>query len=293
MEKLVMALVHASKCLKRPRVSVKGQILADFIVERLEENSLDTPTKEEGELPEPWILFTDGSSCKDGSKAGLILANQEGMEFTYALRFRFGATNNEAEYEALIAGLRIAEQMGVNNLQVNVDSCLVANQVNGTYVAQEVDMNRYLEKGIDIAGPFLKGPGKVKFLIVAMDYFTKWIEAKLVVTITGNQIKNSYGTTLSADQWTRRKSKSQLRTAKVDLVQNNEALEINLDLLEERREEAAIREAKRKLGPKWEGSYEITEALGKGAYKLRDRDRKQLPWIWNISNLKKCYVYTM
>ncbi|GJR85833.1 hypothetical protein Tco_0209844 [Tanacetum coccineum] len=101
-----------------------------------------------------------------------------------------------------------------------------------------------------------------------------------------------------------------LRTAKVDLVQNNEALEINLDLLEERREEAAIREAKskakmekyynskarnasfkpgdlvyrnndascaedtRKLGPKWEGPYEVMEALGKGAYKLRDRDGK-------------------
>ncbi|GKF83644.1 reverse transcriptase domain-containing protein, partial [Tanacetum coccineum] len=43
--------------------------------------------------------------------------------------------------------------------------------------------------GIDIAGPFPEGPWKVKFLIVAMDYFTKWIEAKLVAIITGNQIK--------------------------------------------------------------------------------------------------------
>ncbi|GJW52652.1 reverse transcriptase domain-containing protein [Tanacetum coccineum] len=103
-----------------------------------------------------------------------------------------------------------------------------------------------------------------------------------------------------------------LRTAEVDLVQNNEALEINLDLLEEQREQAAIREAKSKskmekyynskvqstsfkpgdlvyrknkasrmedtgkLGPKWEGPYKVTEALGKGAYKLRDRDGRQL-----------------
>ncbi|GJY84236.1 reverse transcriptase domain-containing protein [Tanacetum coccineum] len=43
--------------------------------------------------------------------------------------------------------------------------------------------------GIDIAGPFPEGPGKVKFLIVAIDYFTKWIEAKPVATITGNQVK--------------------------------------------------------------------------------------------------------
>ncbi|GKB45610.1 reverse transcriptase domain-containing protein [Tanacetum coccineum] len=64
----------------------------------------------------------------DGSGAGLILTNPEGVEFTYAMRFRFEATNNEAEYEALIAGLRIAEQMGVKNLQAHVDSRLVANQ---------------------------------------------------------------------------------------------------------------------------------------------------------------------
>ncbi|GKG04687.1 reverse transcriptase domain-containing protein, partial [Tanacetum coccineum] len=51
------------------------------------------------ELPELWILFTDGSSCTDGSRAGLILKNPEGMEFTYALRFWFDATNNEVEYE--------------------------------------------------------------------------------------------------------------------------------------------------------------------------------------------------
>nr|GFB66908.1 reverse transcriptase domain-containing protein [Tanacetum cinerariifolium] len=72
----------------------------------------------------PWALFTDGSSCVDGSGAGLILTNPEGVEFTYALRFQFAASNNEAEYEALIAGLRIATQMGVKNIQENVDSKL-------------------------------------------------------------------------------------------------------------------------------------------------------------------------
>ncbi|GJU87032.1 reverse transcriptase domain-containing protein [Tanacetum coccineum] len=197
MEKLVLALVHASKRLKRyfqahpiivitdqpiqqilsrpevagrlqkwsielgeyaihyrPRVSVKGQILADFIVERPEEDSPDTLMEEEEELPEPWILFTYRSSYTYGSGAVLILTNPEGMEFTYALRFRFDATNNKAEYEALIAGLRIAEQMGVKTLQDNVDSRLVANQVNGTYVAKEADMAHYLEKVKALTGGF-------------------------------------------------------------------------------------------------------------------------------------------
>nr|GEV05332.1 reverse transcriptase domain-containing protein [Tanacetum cinerariifolium] len=467
-----------------------------FIVERPEEGSLNTLMEEEVELPEPWILFTDGSSCTDGSGAGLILTNPEGMDFTYALRLRFDVTNNKAEYEALITGLRIAEQIGVKNFQANVDSRLVANQVNRTYVAKEADMICYLEKVKALVGsfkafsikqiprsenkkadalskiastsfahltdvkkaraikrkswrfavvnetlykksflgPWLRcvgppqanyvlreihkgscsmhaGIGKVKFLIVAMYYFTKWIEAKPIATITGNQIKKFVwdnvvcrfgipGEIISDNRkqfrddpfkdwceklcirqhfasvkhpqtnglveranrnleegikamldarsknwieelphvlWAYRtmiKSSNRdtpfslayetkvvipieigmptLRTAEVDLVGNNEALEINLDLLEERREETAIREDKTKakmekyynskvrntsfnpgdlvyhnndasraedtgkLGLKWEGPYEVTEALGKGVYKLRGRDGKQL-----------------
>ncbi|GKB17875.1 reverse transcriptase domain-containing protein, partial [Tanacetum coccineum] len=99
--------------------------LADFIVERPDKESPDELMAEPEELPEPWTLFTDGSSCIDSSGAGMILTIPDGVKFTYAMRFE--ATNNEAEYEALIAGLRIAEQMGVKNLQANVDSRLVAN----------------------------------------------------------------------------------------------------------------------------------------------------------------------
>nr|GEY09991.1 reverse transcriptase domain-containing protein [Tanacetum cinerariifolium] len=188
----------------RPRTSIKGQILADFL----------------NEMP--------SNASQDGSGAWLILTNPDRVEFTYALRFQFAASNNEAEYEALIADLRIAMQMGVKNIQANVDSKLVANQVLGAYVAKEDNMIKYLEItkgldmirkcsdcqihrpitrhpqqpltpitapwpfykwGIDIAGPFSEGPGKVKFLIVAMDYFTKWIEAKAMATITREQVK--------------------------------------------------------------------------------------------------------
>nr|GEZ44947.1 reverse transcriptase domain-containing protein [Tanacetum cinerariifolium] len=90
----------------RPRTSIKGQILADFL----------------NKIP-----------------------GNASQEFTYALRFQFTASNNEAEYEALIAGLRIATQMGVKNVQANVDSKLVGNQVLGTYVDKEDNMIKYLE----------------------------------------------------------------------------------------------------------------------------------------------------
>ncbi|GJY88828.1 reverse transcriptase domain-containing protein [Tanacetum coccineum] len=128
----------------RPRTAVKGQILADFLIEKPETDAV--LPQSEVKLQDPWILFTDGSSCVDGSGAGLILTNPEGMEFTYALRFEFTATNNEAEYEALIAGLRIAARMGVRNLEANVDSRLVANHVLGEYVAKEDNMIQYLDK---------------------------------------------------------------------------------------------------------------------------------------------------
>nr|GEX95877.1 reverse transcriptase domain-containing protein [Tanacetum cinerariifolium] len=445
----------------RPRTSIKGQILADFIVESPEDGTPDTPMEHREELPDPWILFTDGSSCVDGFRASLIIMNPKGMEFTYALRFRSNATNNEAEYEALIAGLWIASQIGIQNLQANVDSKLVANQVNGIYITKESNMIRYIEKvknldntfkgfsikqiprgenkkadtlskiastsfahlskqmlveelrekaidekeilaekltpitspwpfykwGIDIAGPFSEGPDKVKFIIVVIDYFTKWIEAKPVATITGTQVKkfvwdnivcrfSLLGEIISdngkqfrdnpfkdwcgklnirqcfafvkhsqANGLVERANRSlgegikalipaeigmpTLRTAEVDMAKNNEALGISLDLLEEKREQAAIQQARNKakmegyynarvrstsfcpgdfvyrkneashaedggkLGPKWEGPYEVTEALGKGAYKLKDRNRHTLSRTWNIHNLKKCYVHEM
>nr|GEW76504.1 reverse transcriptase domain-containing protein [Tanacetum cinerariifolium] len=89
--------------------------------------------------------YHDGLSYVDGSGARLILTNQDGVEFTYALRFQFATSNNEAEYEALIAGLRIATQMGVKNIQANFDSKLVANQVLGAYMAKEDNMIKYLD----------------------------------------------------------------------------------------------------------------------------------------------------
>nr|GEW83692.1 reverse transcriptase domain-containing protein [Tanacetum cinerariifolium] len=475
----------------RPRTSVKGQILADFLIEMpgdVSQAASAAVTQEE-----PWTLFTDGSSCVDGSGAGVILTNPEGVEFTYALRFQFAASINEAKYEALVAGLRIAMQMGVKNVQVLVEVLenksikekevaavieedgptwmthivdylkegvlprdkkearklrLKARSLQADYVMRKIhegscsmhagpssvvaksiqlgyywptmhkdarDMIRkcndcqihrpitrhpqqsltpitalwrFYKWGINIAGPFLEGPGKVKFLMVAMDYFMKWIEAKAVATITGGQVKKfvwenivcrfgipgeiisdngkqfadnpfkdwcgklnitqrfasvkhpqSNGLVERANRslgegikarlgegnknwveelphfiWAHRtmiKSSHVIpaeigmptyRTAAVDTVNDDEELRLNLDLLEERRERAAPGDfvyrsndashavAGGKLGPKWEGPYEVTEALGNGAYKLRSIDGTVLPRTWNVTNLKRCYL---
>nr|GEU71834.1 reverse transcriptase domain-containing protein [Tanacetum cinerariifolium] len=217
----------------------------------------------------------------------------------------FVASNNEAEYEELVAGLRIATQMEMQNVHVSVDSKLVENQVLGAYVTKEKNMIKYMDKvkglergkqtpdqgstvriieggslqavipyavakwGIDIAGPFPEGTGKVKFLIVAMDYFMKWIEAKAVATITGNQ--NDVKMT---KYYNARFRGVTFRPG--DFVYRSNETSHAVD--------------GRKLGPKWEGPYEVTEALGDGAYKLRSAEGTVLPRTWNVANLKKCYL---
>ncbi|GJY69215.1 reverse transcriptase domain-containing protein [Tanacetum coccineum] len=469
----------------RPRTSIRGQILADFSAERPDEEGPSMEVQAEEATPKPWTLFTDGSSCLEGSGARLILISPEDDEFTYALRFEFDASNNEAKYEALVAGLRIAEKIGVKKLAAKVDSRLIANQINGLYKAKEQSMTQYLEKtkttgalskinsfeiflieqvpqsedrkagalskivsksfayltkqvlvetlkrksieereifavvekeghcwmtplveylaegtlpaeikkahtlkikviqyamvnGVLYRKSFLEpwlrcvgptqaeyvvkeihkgscnmhsGPrsmvakairsgyywstmhrdaqniirkcddcpfpevqGRVKFLIVAIDYFTKWIKAKLVATITRSQIIRS------------KTGARSLISGKVNQAENDEGLLLNLDILEERREKAAIREARNKakmekyynakvcstsfhpgdfvyrsneashakesgkLGPKWEGPYEVVEKLGKGVYKLRNGSGDVLRCVWNVQDLKKCYL---
>nr|GEU86909.1 hypothetical protein [Tanacetum cinerariifolium] len=95
---------------------------------------------------EGWTLFTDGASSLKVSGAGLVLIGPSGIEYTYALRLTLPSTNNEAKYEALLAGLRIAWQMNISNIEVKVDSKLVASQINGSYEASKDNMIKYLAK---------------------------------------------------------------------------------------------------------------------------------------------------
>nr|GEY80045.1 reverse transcriptase domain-containing protein [Tanacetum cinerariifolium] len=75
--------------------------------EKVETRRVDT-RKDGSKLGSIWKLYTDGASRSDGSGARLMLITPEGREYTYALRVKFETTNNEAEYEALLPGLRIA-----------------------------------------------------------------------------------------------------------------------------------------------------------------------------------------
>ncbi|XP_071905675.1 uncharacterized protein [Coffea arabica] len=131
----------------QPRTTIKAQALADFLVEGANLSVTEPSTLSKEARPEErWVLFVDGASSKEGSGAGLLLISPTGEELTYALRFDFSASNNEAEYEALLTGLRIAHQMGVTAIRARSDSQLVVHQVRGEYEAKEDIMKKYLAK---------------------------------------------------------------------------------------------------------------------------------------------------
>nr|GEX91247.1 hypothetical protein [Tanacetum cinerariifolium] len=346
-----------------PRTSVKGQILADFLIEKPDEAPPDTSMANTPQ--ESRTLFTDGSSCVDGSGAGIILTSPNGLEFTYALRFQFTASNNEAEYEALIAGLRIATQMGVCNVhkvdalskiastsfahlskhvlvEILKEKSIQENEVatvveedgptwmtpimeylkDGTLSDDKNEASKlrikarqyellegvlyrrsflkpwlrnpqqpltpitapwpFYKWGIDIAGPFPKGPGKsgeevrvgqhsVSLRPSERNSLGQWSLGEGIKACLGEgnknwieelphvlwshhtMIKSSHGDTpFSLTYRTEAVIPAEIkmstyRTVVVNVVHNNEELRLNLDLLEERRERAAIREVKAKL----------------------------------------------
>ncbi|GKA97831.1 reverse transcriptase domain-containing protein [Tanacetum coccineum] len=118
LEKLILALVYAARKLRR-------------------EAKNEEVKRKEQEPKNAWKLFSDEASSSDSSGAGLMVVSPEGKEYTYALRFEFETTNNEAEYEALLAGLRIAKETKIQELIIFVDSQLVANQVKGLFEAKQ------------------------------------------------------------------------------------------------------------------------------------------------------------
>ncbi|GKF79818.1 reverse transcriptase domain-containing protein, partial [Tanacetum coccineum] len=95
-----------------------------------EDNETKEKPKEVPDSSSKWRLYTDRASNLDGSRTGLMLMNTEGKEYTYALRFEFEATNNEVEYEALLAGLRIAHEMEIVKVAIFLDSQLLNKKAN-------------------------------------------------------------------------------------------------------------------------------------------------------------------
>ncbi|XP_056688000.1 uncharacterized protein [Spinacia oleracea] len=155
MEKLTMAL--GSFDIKyQPRTAVKSQALADFVADFSPdlEKTADDEVKLINNVEEVWTLFVDGSANFRGAGLGVVLKSPQGDMIAQAICCDFKATNNEAEYEAVIAGLTLAEELEASGLNIFSDSQLIFNQINGDYEAKDLKMTLYLEKAKKLTSRF-------------------------------------------------------------------------------------------------------------------------------------------
>ncbi|XP_072076442.1 uncharacterized protein [Arachis hypogaea] len=278
------------------RGPIKSQFLADFIAE------FTTPSEEDH--TKQWILYVDGSSNNGGCGAGIRLEAEDGFILEHSIHLAFKASNNQSEYEALLAGLRLCLDLQISTIKVYCDYLLVVQQLKdwrdnfihylqignipegvendkrfrrqassftilngtlyrrgytrpllkclnkseadialaethegicGTHTGAQSLASKILRAGffwptlkqdsqqkirscqncqrhaplihipaeqmhhseiswpfnqwsLDILGPFPTAPGQVKFLIVGIDYFSKWVEAQPLARITSQQM---------------------------------------------------------------------------------------------------------
>ena len=124
-----------------PRTSIKGQALADLVAEFAEcpeevqigDESMDERLVGAASIQglPPWELYVDGATNQRGSGVGLVLVSPEKITIEKSLRLNFSATNNEAEYEALLKGMVMVQKMRGKAVRVFSNSKLVVGQVRG------------------------------------------------------------------------------------------------------------------------------------------------------------------
>ncbi|XP_057811617.1 uncharacterized protein LOC131025850 [Salvia miltiorrhiza] len=143
----------------KPRTALKSQVLADFVVDFAPNLTIQADKElccltEEPDQTGTWKLYVDGSSNVRGSGLGIVLSSPRGDNIERSIRCDFKTTNNEAEYEAMIAGLGLAKEIGVKRINVFSDSQLVVNQMQGTFQAKDTKMTAYLGKTKELQSCF-------------------------------------------------------------------------------------------------------------------------------------------
>jgi len=123
----------------QPKTAIKSQALVDFLAEWWE-NQISAPV----DRPKHWIMYFDGSLKLGGGNAGVLFISPKGEELKYVFQILFPVSNNEAEYEALLHGLRLAISLGIKRLLVYGDSLRVVQQVNKEWDINKETMYAYV-----------------------------------------------------------------------------------------------------------------------------------------------------
>jgi ribonuclease HI len=125
----------------KPRTAIKSQALVNFMAE-WRENQVPTPV----DKPEHWTMYFDRSLKLDGGGAGVLFISPRGEQLKYVLQILWEVSNNEAEYEVLLHGLRLAISLGIKQLLVYGDSLLVVQQVNKEWDCNKETMDAYIHE---------------------------------------------------------------------------------------------------------------------------------------------------
>ena len=91
-------------------------------------------------------MYFDGFLKLDGGGTGVLFISPKGEQLKYVFQILFKVSNNEAEYEALLHGLRLAVSLGIKRLIVYGDSLLVVKQVNKEWDINKDTMDAYVEE---------------------------------------------------------------------------------------------------------------------------------------------------
>nr|XP_025617189.1 uncharacterized protein LOC112709521 [Arachis hypogaea] len=218
------------------RASIKSQFLADFVAE------FSIPNIAEDYIE--WSLYVDGSSNPHGCGAGIILDDGHGNVIEHSLNFSFKASNNQSEYEALIAELRLAADLNITELKVYCDSLLV--------VQQNLKIKQHFSS---VEHPQTNGLAEAANKVILHALKKKLDDAKgLWVELIPEIIWGYNTTTHSTTKETPFRlvygsdamipveiSQSSLRTELADLTTQDLARQTELDLIEEIRSSAAIK----------------------------------------------------
>ncbi|XP_050222507.1 uncharacterized protein LOC126672596 [Mercurialis annua] len=121
------------------RKALKAQALADFFAEL-------TFTEPMESKKNPWKIHVDEAVCGEGAGIGVVLKGPGRVQMEYSARLEFPASNNVAEYEALMTRLQLCEELNISEAQIYSDSQLVVNQVSGSFEVKETTLKKYAKQ---------------------------------------------------------------------------------------------------------------------------------------------------
>ncbi|XP_072074017.1 uncharacterized protein [Arachis hypogaea] len=120
--------------------------MADFLVEVTRDPTEDTGPR--------WKLHVDRASNQTSRGTEIILESPTRVIYEQSIKFEFPVSNNQAEYEALLGGLILAREVGATRLEVCSDSQIIMSQVNGSYQARDLLLQKYLERVKELSKQF-------------------------------------------------------------------------------------------------------------------------------------------